>query len=126
MTLLLVIAGAAVGAPLRYLTDRFVQGRHDQVFPWGTFLVNMVGSLLLGVAAGALTAGGPEWVLPLVGIGLCGSFTTFSTFGYETVRLAEEGSLLVAGLNVVGTVVACLLACAAGWAGGWAVASVLT
>lgn len=116
MTLLLVLAGAAVGAPLRYLADRYVAARHDSVFPWGTFAVNVSGSLLLGVAVGAARADG--WVLPLVGTGLCGAFTTFSTFGYETLRLAEEGSVRVAALNVAGSVAACLLACAAGWTGG--------
>ena len=48
MTLLLVLAGAAVGAPLRYLTDLLVQSWHDSVFPWGTLAVNVVGSLVLG------------------------------------------------------------------------------
>ena len=52
MSLLLVLAGAAVGAPLRFLTDRAVQARHDTVLPWGTFTVNVVGSLVLGVLAG--------------------------------------------------------------------------
>lgn len=116
MTLLLVLAGAAVGAPLRFLVDRFIAARHDSVFPWGTFAVNVTGSLLLGAVAGS--GRGDGWALPLLGAGLCGAFTTFSTFGYETLRLAEEGSLRVAALNLVGSVAACLLAGAAGWAGG--------
>ena len=58
MSLLLVIAGAAVGAPLRYLSDRAIQARHDSVFPWGTLTVNVVGSLILGILTGAVTAGG--------------------------------------------------------------------
>lgn len=116
MTLLLVLAGAAVGAPLRFLVDRFIAARHDSVFPWGTFAVNVTGSLLLGAVAGS--GQGDGWALPLLGTGLCGAFTTFSTFGYETLRLAEEGSLRVAALNLVGSVAACLLAGAAGWAGG--------
>ncbi|MYX47034.1 fluoride efflux transporter CrcB, partial [Streptomyces sp. SID89] len=57
MNWLLVIAGAAVGAPLRYLTDRTVQSRHDTVFPWGTFTVNVAGSLVLGLVTGAVAAG---------------------------------------------------------------------
>lgn len=48
MTVLLVVCGAALGAPLRYLTDRAVQTRHDSVFPWGTFTVNVIGCVLLG------------------------------------------------------------------------------
>jgi len=51
MTALLVIAGAALGAPLRYLVDLFVQSRHDGLMPWGTLAVNVSGSLLLGVVA---------------------------------------------------------------------------
>lgn len=116
MTLLLVLVGAAVGASLRYLTDLFVQSRHDSVFPWGTLTVNAAGSLLLGVTAGALAGtDGHSWVLALVGTGFCGALTTFSTFSFETVRLAQEGSLLASGLNVLATVSVTLAACAGGW-----------
>jgi fluoride exporter len=116
VTLLMVALGAAVGAPLRYLTDLFVQSRHDSVFPWGTLSVNAAGSLILGATAGALAGGtGPSWVLPLVGTGLCGALTTFSTFSYETVRLAQERSLLESTLNVLASVGVCLVACAGGW-----------
>lgn len=117
MTVLLVLLGGALGAPLRYLTDLFVQSHHDSVFPWGTFTVNTVGSLVLGVTGGAVSAAdGPEWVLGLVGTGFCGALTTFSTFGYETVRLVEEGSLLEAGLNAGVSLVAGMAACVTGWA----------
>jgi CrcB protein len=116
VTALLVVAGAAVGAPLRYLTDLFVQRQHDSVFPWGTLSVNAAGSLILGGAAGAVSAGGgPSWVLPLVGTGFCGALTTFSTFGYETVRLVEDGAVLEAGLNVLASVGIGLIACFGGW-----------
>jgi fluoride exporter len=104
---LLVIAGAAVGAPLRYLTDRAVQLRHDSVFPWGTFTVNVVGSLVLGVLTGAATAGAASpHVQLLVGTGLCGALTTYSTFSYETLRLTDDGARLYALANVVGSVAA--------------------
>lgn len=117
MTVLLVLIGGALGAPLRYLTDLFVQSRHDTVFPWGTFTVNVVGSFILGATAGAVaTSGGPAWVLTLVGTGFCGALTTFSTFGFETVRLAEDGSWLEAGLNISASVVVGMAACVAGWA----------
>ncbi|WP_413809435.1 fluoride efflux transporter CrcB [Streptomyces sp. OE57] len=106
MNWLLVIAGGMVGAPLRYLTDRAVQTRHDSVFPWGTFLVNMVGCLVLGLLTGAATAGAASQQSQLLlGTGLCGALTTYSTFSYETLRLAEEGARLFAvanaGLSVV-------------------------
>ncbi|MGW7821187.1 fluoride efflux transporter CrcB [Streptomyces puniciscabiei] len=111
MNWLLVIAGAVVGAPLRYLTDRAVQARYDSVFPWGTFLVNVTGSLILGLITGAAAAGalGPHPQL-LLGTGLCGALTTYSTFSYETLRLTEAGSGLYAAANVVVSLVAGLAA----------------
>jgi fluoride exporter len=103
---LLVLAGGAVGAPLRYLTDRAVQARHGMVFPWGTFTVNVVGSLILGVLTGAALSGsvGPGVQL-LLGTGFCGALTTYSTFSYETLRLAETGALLFAAANVIASIV---------------------
>lgn len=123
MNWLLVVAGAMVGAPLRYLTDRSVQARHDTVFPWGTFLVNVAGSLVLGLVTGAALAGAAsEPVRLLLGTGLCGALTTYSTFSYETLRLAEDGARLFAVLNVVLSVAAGLGAAFAGAAlaaGAW-------
>jgi fluoride exporter len=117
VTLLLVLVGGAIGAPLRYLTDLFVQSRHDSVFPWGTLTVNVFGSLLLGaVAGGVSSAGWAGWVMILVGTGFCGALTTFSTFGFETVRLLEEGSVLEALANVTVSLTVGFAACAAGWA----------
>ena len=107
MNWLLVIAGAAVGAPLRYLTDRTVQTRHDSVFPWGTFAVNVVGSAILGLVAGAVSEGAAsQHVQLLLGTGLCGALTTYSTFSYETLRLAEDGARFYAAANVVGSIAA--------------------
>ncbi|MEV0913561.1 fluoride efflux transporter CrcB [Streptomyces sp. NPDC049967] len=107
MNWLLVIAGAALGAPLRYLTDRAVQSRHDTVFPWGTFTVNVTGCLVLGLLTGAVTAGAASsHVQLLLGTGLCGALTTYSTFSYETLRLAEDGARFYAAANVVASVVA--------------------
>ncbi|MEV0490896.1 fluoride efflux transporter CrcB [Streptomyces atratus] len=117
MNWLLVIVGAAIGAPLRYLTDRAVQSRHDTVFPWGTFAVNVAGSLLLGLLTGAVAAGAASsQVQLLVGTGLCGALTTYSTFSYETLRLAEDGAKFYAAANVVASVVASLGAVFAGFA----------
>ena len=103
----LVVLGGMVGAPARYLLDRMVQSRHDSVFPWGTLLVNVVGSLVLGIVTGALLAGalGSRTGL-LLGTGLCGAFTTYSTFSYETLRLAESGARRYAAANVLAGVVA--------------------
>lgn len=107
MNWLLVIAGAMVGAPLRYLTDRAVQSRHHHVLPWGTFAVNVAGSLVLGLVVGAAAAGTlPVHGRLLIGTGLCGALTTYSTFGYETLRLAERRERLAAAANVVVSVAA--------------------
>ncbi|MER7751467.1 fluoride efflux transporter CrcB [Kitasatospora sp. NPDC097643] len=115
MNWLLVVAGAVVGAPLRYLTDRAVQARHDSVFPWGTFTVNVVGCLVLGLVTGAVAAGAASArVQLLLGTGLCGALTTYSTFSYETLRLAESGAGRYAVANVVGSVGAGLAAVYAG------------
>ncbi|MFJ1994568.1 fluoride efflux transporter CrcB [Streptomyces asiaticus] len=106
MNWLLVITGGMVGAPLRYLTDRAVQTRHDSVFPWGTFLVNVVGCLVLGLLTGAAAEGAASQRLQLLlGTGLCGALTTYSTFSFETLRLAEEGARLFAVANVVASLV---------------------
>jgi len=107
VNLFLVIAGAAVGAPLRYLSDRAIQTRHDTVFPWGTFTVNVLGSLMLGIIVGAVVAGGasPQVQLAL-GTGFCGALTTYSTFSYETLRLLEDDARLFAAANVVASIVA--------------------
>ncbi|MFE9248961.1 fluoride efflux transporter CrcB [Streptomyces sp. NPDC007088] len=107
MNALLVALGAAVGAPLRYLTDRSVQSRHSGVFPWGTFCVNVAGSLVLGIVTGASLSGlAGERVRLLLGTGLCGTLTTYSTFSYETLRLTETGNRFQAAANVLGSVAA--------------------
>ncbi|APY90586.1 fluoride efflux transporter CrcB [Streptomyces alfalfae] len=107
MNWLCVVAGAMIGAPLRHLTDRAVQARLGTLFPWGTFTVNVVGSLVLGVLAGAVTAGAaPEHLELFLGTGLCGALTTYSTFSYETLRLAESGARFSAVANALGSVAA--------------------
>jgi CrcB protein len=116
VTLLLVVLGAAIGAPLRYLTDRAVQTRHDSLFPWGTFTVNVAGSLILGLLAGGTAAHAvPGSVVALVGTGFCGALTTYSTFGYETLRLTEDGARFYAALNAGVSVIAGLGAAFLGW-----------
>ena len=122
MTALLVLLGGAIGAPARYLTDLYVREWTGADFPWGTMVVNAVGSLVLGLLAGAASSGVlPGWVLTLVGTGFCGALTTFSTFSYETVRLAENGRWRSAALNVLGSLAVGTAAVSLGWLVGSAV-----
>jgi CrcB protein len=111
MTWLLVLAGGAAGAPVRYLVDRAVQSRMRSVLPLGTLVVNVVGCFILGCLVGAAS----ENVRLLLGTGFCGALTTFSTFGYETVRLAEEGETTSAFANVAASLGVGLAAAALGW-----------
>jgi CrcB protein len=109
-----VLAGA-LGAPLRHLVDGFVADRTGGAFPWGTLMVNVTGSLLLGFLTGlALYHGFPETPKVVLGAGFCGAYTTFSTFSFETVRLVEVGTVREAARNALGTMVICAGAAAAG------------
>jgi CrcB protein len=105
VTPVLVFLGAMVGAPLRYLTDRVMQTRHDTRFPWGTFAANIAGCLILGALAGAGLAV-PSPVLAVLATGFCGALTTYSTFSYETIRLLDEKAYFYAALNVIVSVIA--------------------
>jgi CrcB protein len=112
----IAVAGA-IGAPVRYLLDGFVQDRSPGVFPRGTLVVNVTASFLLGALTGLVLyhafPSDPEIVL---GTGFCGAYSTFSTFTYETVRLAEERAFRAALQNVIATMVVPALAAAAGLA----------
>jgi CrcB protein len=105
MTLLLITLGAMIGAPARYLADRAIQARHTSGFPWGILTVNVTGSFLLGLfAASAMASSKP--LIALCGTGFCGAFTTYSTFAYDTLRLAQHGLRLRAALNALGSLAA--------------------
>ncbi|MFE5326639.1 fluoride efflux transporter CrcB [Embleya sp. NPDC056575] len=110
---LMVVLGALVGAPARYLTDRYVSTRWKSAFPWGVLTVNVVGSLILGIVTGL--APGAR-VATLVGTGFCGTLTTFSTFAYATVELHTLGQRLLAALYVLLSVTLGLTVAALGYA----------
>ncbi|HVA04729.1 MAG TPA: fluoride efflux transporter CrcB [Acidimicrobiales bacterium] len=111
------VVAAAIGAPLRYLVDGYIAERVEGVFPWGTFIINASGSLVFGVLTGlALYHAFPQTPKVILGTGFCGSYTTFSTFSFETVRLVEEGALGEAFRNAFGTLVVCAGAAALGLA----------
>jgi fluoride exporter len=116
-TALLVFVGGAVGAPLRYITDRWVQAHHLLRFPLGTLVVNLAGCFVAGVVAGGVArAGWSSAVQGLFEIGLCGGLTTYSTFSVETIELLQ-GRLTVRALGYVITSVGLGVGLAAlGWA----------
>jgi len=100
------VAGmGALGALSRWGLGKLVNGLLPGAFPWGTLAANALGCLLLGVATGLSTALLPPHLRVPVATGFLGSFTTFSTFSVESVRLAEQGQLALAAGNVVGSLV---------------------
>jgi fluoride exporter len=117
---LTLLAGAS-GALARFLLDAFIKQRWKTPFPWATVIINVTGSLLLGVLAGLVLFGGQSstWQT-VVGTGFCGGYTTFSTASFETVRLVQQGRRMYALANGIGSLVSSVAACAAGLALVWA------
>ncbi len=116
MTGLLVVAGALAGAPLRLLADRIAAAKRGRGSVLGTLTVNVVGSAVLGVVLGLDDASAE--MIALVGTGFCGTLTTFSTFGFDVVRLVEERAVGRALAYLGGTLVLGLAAAAGGYALG--------
>ncbi|WP_423921120.1 fluoride efflux transporter CrcB [Frigoribacterium sp. 2-23] len=114
----IALAGG-VGASLRFVVDGVVTGRLHNVFPWGTNIINVTGSLLLGLVTGLALGGvvSHDWQLVL-GTGLLGGYTTFSTASLQTVRLLLDGARGPALLNGLGMLVLCVAASGLGlWLG---------
>src|SRR5574340_720948 len=100
MTFVSISIGAILGANLRYLVGGWVAAWVPTTFPLGTLVINVSGSFLLGLVLTLIGDHAPVWWRPGLAIGFLGSYTTFSTFCFETMRLARDGALLVAALNV--------------------------
>ena len=117
MTLAIVVGlASALGAVCRYLLDQVAQHQHDQTFPWGTFVINASGSLMLGLITGlAIHHGLPKVPTTVIGVGFVGGYTTWSTYMWESLALAEAGALLAAGANLLGSLIIGLGAGAAGF-----------
>jgi fluoride exporter len=114
--LLLVAAGGAIGSGLRYLVATGAVGWLGVSFPWGTLVVNLTGSFLIGVVQ-ALAAEGlglGEDTRLFLATGILGGFTTYSAFSSETVALMHRGAWTTAWLNVALTTSGCLILCYAG------------
>jgi fluoride exporter len=97
VTALWVGSAAGLGAVARYLADGFVQDRTSGLFPFGTTIVNVLGSFVLGLVTGfVLRAVAPSGLQTILGVGFCGGFTTWSTVTWETARLSEDAGVGVA------------------------------
>jgi len=110
---ILVFLGGGLGAVARWGIARWAsQFPAAQAFPWHTFAINVLGSFILGILTG-LCHNRPGW-LAFLGVGVCGGFTTFSTFSVETIRLIDDHRATLAALYVAGSVIA---ACLGAWLG---------
>jgi fluoride exporter len=111
-----IALGAVVGASARYFLSDFVARVFSSSFPYGTLIINVSGSLLLGfflIWTSERVLVDPRWRL-LVAVGFCGSFTTFSSYAFESFALFEQGQWLLTGLNILGNNVLCLVSVLAG------------
>jgi CrcB protein len=112
---LLVSIAAGLGAVARYLLDTVIQHRHRGTFPLGTLTINLVGSFVLGLVTGLATHHGLSSRTTIVaGVGFCGGFTTFSTWMWESLVLAQNRALRAATLNTFGSMLLGLAAAGAG------------
>jgi fluoride exporter len=119
VTVLGVLCAGAVGSLLRFGVDHVVQRRSGTDFPRGTLVINLTGSFVLGILVGSADHHGlPAAWLTVLGTGLIGAYTTFSTFSFDTVRLAENGEWSRTVVNVVTSLVGGLAAAAVGLALG--------
>jgi fluoride exporter len=112
-TILAIGVAGFFGAMARYGLEGFVSSRNGGSFPWGTFVVNVSGSLVLGFLFAVLIEGRVivvPWLRTAMTVGFLGAYTTFSTLTLETFRLVEEGSIGLAGANVLGSLAIGLVA----------------
>ena len=118
MNFVLVSAGAIVGANLRYILSRYAAKVLGPVFPYGTLIINMLGSFIVGwfmIWTTERVLVDPRWRLLIV-VGFCGGFTTFSSFAFETMAYFEQGQWLLMSTNLLSNNVLCLAAAIAGMA----------
>ena len=109
-----IMLGGALGTGARFWLSGVIGGAAGESFPWGTLVVNVTGSFVIGFFAGLIDPQGPFLIRPrvreFVMIGVCGGYTTFSSFSLQTFELVRAGDWLRAGLNCLLSVCGCLLA----------------
>jgi fluoride exporter len=114
ITYLWIALGGALGSMARYGCSSLVARWIGETFPWGTLIINVLGSFVIGFFATLTGPDGRLIVAPdarqFVMVGICGGYTTFSSFSLQTLNLAREGDLMAAGANIAASVVACLVA----------------
>jgi CrcB protein len=112
-TYLWIALGGALGSMARYGLSSLIAARFGDLFPWGTLIVNISGCFVIGFFATLTGPDGRVMVAPdlrtFVTVGLCGGYTTFSSFSLQTLNLLREGDLLRGGGNIALSVVACML-----------------
>ena len=116
--LLIISLGAVVGANARYLISRYAARILGPVFPYGTLLINIIGSIIVGffvIWATERAWVDPRWRL-LVVVGFCGAFTTFSSYAFESMAYFEQGQWLLLWTNILTNNILCLLGALAGMA----------
>lgn len=122
MTVIAVMLAGALGAVLRFVVDGAVKKRWSTTVPWATVAINVTGSFVIGVVAGAvLFHAVPVEYQTIIGTGFCGGYTTFSTASFETVRLGQGRRTVFALAYAAATLVGSVAACVAGLAIAWAV-----
>jgi CrcB protein len=115
-TILLISLGAILGANARYFLGQYIAKLTASSLPYGTLLINCTGSFILGfflVWTTERVFADPRWRL-FIAIGFCGSYTTFSSFAYETFALLEQGQWHIVALNILASNMLCLLSVVAG------------
>nr|WP_245251907.1 fluoride efflux transporter CrcB [Paenibacillus sediminis] len=100
----MVGAGGIVGAAARFSLGKWIADRLGTRYPWGTWIINISGSLLLGILYSNKESL-PSYLYLLLGVGFCGAYTTFSTFGYETLQLMEKKEYVRAIMYVISSVI---------------------
>jgi CrcB protein len=114
-----VALGGALGSVARFGLNGLISARFGETFPWGTLIINVTGSFLIGLFAAFTDPDGryltPPGVRQFLMIGVCGGYTTFSSFSLQTLNLVRDREWLYAGGNVVLSVILCMIAVWLGW-----------